>query len=471
MQIIAMASSYPTRPPGGTDHPVSATRLSSGLRYAAAAAFILVALLLLAGALAIPFAYESPSMWYQFGAAKVSLRTGKLMGMAAVVLLLLQLPLAGRSRVLDRIFSFFGLIRQHRIHAWIIVAMALSHPICVLGADGKWTVPLEMRYWPEWIGVVLLASLLIQLICSQWRQRMKLGYRIWLTAHRISGLLIVALLVAHVLYVSETFSEPGLPRTALLTAAGIFCLYWLWVRAGWLRVRRRPYQVIGTETVAQDATRIDLEPMTQRAMGYAPGQFVFVSFRGSRPGCEPHPFTLSSTPSRPERLQLTIRACGDWTRQVNQSAVGDRVLVQGPYGRFSHLFVPPDRDLIMIAGGIGITPMLSMLRFMADQEDQRPITLIWSNRSRRQVVYAEELDHLKARLTGLRRVPIFTQQTDVGGHPSRLNRSRLADLLQRNSRDSIIFLCGPPRMMAHVATTLKAIGFSGRSIIAERFGV
>jgi ferredoxin-NADP reductase len=60
--------------------------------------------------------------------------------------------------------------------------------------------------------------------------------------------------------------------------------------------------------------------------------------------------------------------------------------------------------MIMIAGGIGITPMLSMLRFMADHRDPRPVTLIWANRSPERVVYVDEMAALSDRLTGLRQV-------------------------------------------------------------------
>jgi predicted ferric reductase len=91
-------------------------------------------------------------------------------------------------------------------------------------------------------------------------------------------------------------------------------------------------------------------------------------------------------------LQFTIRASGDWTRTVAHLSKGDQARIQGPFGRFGHLFTTPDREMIMIAGGIGITPMLSMLRFMADHRDPRPVTLIWANRSPERVVYVDEMD-------------------------------------------------------------------------------
>jgi hypothetical protein len=88
-------------------------------------------------------------MCYKFGIEKVGLRAGKMLGMAAGLLLFFQLPLAGRLKMLDRIFSMAGLIPQYRIHAWAIALMALIHPACVLFSEGIIIIPLEMRYWTE----------------------------------------------------------------------------------------------------------------------------------------------------------------------------------------------------------------------------------------------------------------------------------------------------------------------------------
>ncbi len=445
--------------------------IPSGMRDLLAAAIVALLLLTLAGALTIPFAFESPSMWYKFGMEKVSLRTGKMLGLAACLLIFLQLPLAGRLNFLDRIFSLPGLSRQHRIHARAIAMLALIHPLCVLLPEGTLIVPLEMRYWPEWIGVGLLVFILSQFAVSQWRQSMGVAFHTWMRFHRIAGLIVTGLLVVHVLYVSESFSEDGLPRLAVAGAAAVFLLLWLWVRSAWLRVRRKPFLVSRVEPAGSDCTCVELTPATQTFFSYVPGQFSWVSFASATVVPEPHAFTLSSTPSRPGMLQFTIRACGDWTRTVGGLSIGDRAFIQGPFGRFGHLYTHPDRELIMIAGGIGITPMLSMLRFMADHGDPRPVTLIWSNRSKADVVFVDEWDDLAAKLTGLRRIPMFTRKTESGERSGRVDRKSLETMLIGCSRGSAIFVCGPPQMMRQVSTDLKTIGFPARSIFTEAFGL
>lgn len=459
------------------DRPFAGKDLSSvgklppaGMRCLSAILIILFLLLLLAGALAIPFLFESPSMWYKFGIDKASLRVGKMLGLAAGLLVLLQLPLAGRLAFLDRVFSLPGLIRQHRAHAWGIALLALAHPLGVLFSEGLLLLPLEMRYWPEWLGVALLTMVLVQFVSSRWRGSLRLAFHLWMPFHRVVGLLITVLLVVHVLYVSETFSEAGPPRLAMLVAAGLYAIVWLWVRSGWLRVRLRPWVVSRVERMGTDCTRVDLEPATPFPFAYAPGQFGMASFRSEDISPEPHPFTFSSTPSRPAMLQFTIRECGDWTGSLINLRLGTNALIQGPFGRFSHLTLKPEREAIMIAGGIGITPMLSMLRFMVDTGDPRPITLIWSNRTREQLVYADEISGLSDRLTGLRYIPIFSREPEGGVRTARLSRTSLKTMLAGCGRGAAVFVCGPPLMMTQIKADLKSLGFSHCSIYTETFG-
>ncbi|WP_419659419.1 ferric reductase-like transmembrane domain-containing protein [Desulfosarcina variabilis] len=449
---------------------ISAKILPANIRATVAIAIILLAVLLLAAALTVPYLFESPSMWYKFGMDKTSLRVGKMLGLAAGVLILLQLPLAGRFKFLDRVFSMPGLIRQHRMHAWAIAALALAHPAFVLYSEKKWLIPWEIRYWPEWVGGGLLIMILLVLVASYWRKRMGLAFHVWAPLHRFGGLLILVLLIAHVLYVSESFTDNLIPRLAVMVAATILALAWLWVRSGWIRASRRPYQVTRVETGAADAITVTLSPLSDKPFAYVPGQFAIVRFKSPQLSSEPHPFTLSSSPSRGADLQFTIRACGDWTRGVNRLQSGDRALVQGPFGRFGHLFLSPDRELIMIAGGIGITPMLSMLRYMADKNDPRRITLIWSNRTPQHMVFADEMDILSAKLTGLRLIPMFTRNTDSNSNAGRMDRRRLETMIRDHNRKAAVFVCGPPLMMKQITTDLKALGFPSRFIHTEIFG-
>jgi len=439
-------------------------------RFALMGGIIAAAALFMAGALSIPFFFESPSMWYKFGLAKTLLRSGKVVGTAAAVLLFYQLILVARLKVLDRVFSHPGLVRTHRRNAIVILLLACLHPVLILTSENSLIIPLEMRYWPEWIGVGLLTLVVIQFSSSQWRGALRIRFHRWMLFHRYLGGLILGLVILHILYVSETFSEQGFPRDAVILSAVLLALLWLWNRSGWLRARKRPFTLTRIAPEGISSVSIELSPVDKRPFRYVPGQFVIVSFQSKHISPEPHPFTLSSTPTRPEYLQVTVRTNGDWTRHVARIAVGERVYIQGPFGRFSHVFTDPAREIIMIAGGIGITPMLSMMRFMADRRDQRAITLIWSNRSRDHMVYPGELNEFGEKLTGFRSVLIFTGNSDEWLSTEGLNLEKLQSMLQGCNRHAAAFVCGPEQMMAQVKNDLKRIGFEPRSIHTETFG-
>ena len=273
-------------------------------RFTLMGVIIAAATLFMAGALSIPFFFESPSMWYKFGLAKILLRSGKVVGTAAAVLLFYQLILVARLKVLDRVFSHPGLVRTHRLNAIVILLLACLHPVLVLTSDNTLVIPLEMRYWPEWLGVGLLALIVVQFSTSRWRTDARLRFHRWMFLHRWLGFTVLGIVTIHILYVSETYSERGFPRNAVILLAVLLAFLWLWIRSGWLRARKRPFSVTRVAPEGTSSVGIELRPVDKRPFRYVPGQFVIVSFQSKHISPEPHPFTLSSTPTRPEYLQV-----------------------------------------------------------------------------------------------------------------------------------------------------------------------
>ncbi len=95
-------------------------------------------------------------------------------------------------------------------------------------------------------------------------------------------------------------------------------------------------------------------------------------------------------------LEMTIRNLGDFTSEIHKVPVGQRVYLDGPYGTFA-IGNPADMH-VLIAGGIGITPMVSMIRTLADHGDKRPVILLYSSKDWESITFREELEALKARL-------------------------------------------------------------------------
>ena len=144
------------------------------------------------------------------------------------------------------------------------------------------------------------------------------------------------------------------------------------------------------------ATEVVLKPVGEM-LNFKPGQFAFVEIQGKE-WSEPHPFTISSAPNE-DRLRLTMKVLGDWTRKVREELhPGGEVIVRGPYGRFD-ASTAECRKQVWIAGGIGLTPFLSKLRAM-DEKDDRDIQLEIKKCTYRMYFRNLKWNHLRAQPAG-----------------------------------------------------------------------
>jgi predicted ferric reductase len=427
-------------------------------------------LLAMAGAIFIPFYFESSSILYKFGPDRQLLRSGQVMGMVAGCLLLLQIVLSARLKCLDRIFGFGNLFGFHRITGFIIACLIIMHPIMIFIPENRIFIPFELRYWPEFVGFFLLFLIIFTVISSHWRAWLRLSFHRWWPIHRWSAVLIVVAFWVHVLSVSDTF-EQKMPHMAAFCAMGICGLLFIWIRTRTLRNRRRSFLITAIETAGKDAVGLKMSSKTRHMPPYMPGQFSFLTFFSNHISREEHPFSITSIPTKNAGLEFVVRTTGDWTSKLNNLKPGDSVLMNGPFGLFTHLKIPEKNEIIMIAGGIGITPMLSMLRYMADHKDQRKIMLIWSNQTRKHIILPDEFQNLAVQLKSLRMVHVLTRDSEFNGEKGRLDRPKLKRLLLDCSRSAAIFICGPNQMMKEVHRSLVSLRFPRRSIFMERFNL
>jgi predicted ferric reductase len=121
-----------------------------------------------------------------------------------------------------------------------------------------------------------------------------------------------------------------------------------------------------------------------------------IRLHGSSVSAEEHPFSIASSPSPDGRISLTIKEIGDFTSTVGSIKPGDEAVVHGPFGRISHVFHSIDDDLVFVAAGIGITPLMSMLRYMRDRRDSRRVMLFYANRGTVDIAFRSELESIES---------------------------------------------------------------------------
>jgi len=186
---------------------------------------LLAALMLLvfAAAASIPFVYESTTLWYKFGTDRILLLAGQVIGLITLVFFGLQLLLAARFGVIDRIVGVKRVLKLHQMIGLLIMLLALSHALLILGPEGFDNLPLGWKYWPEMIGAFVFVLLCLHVGSAFYRSNLGLAYRQWRLLHRLIGYSLFLALNCHVLFVSTSFAQ-GPPRWALFVFSGTVVL-------------------------------------------------------------------------------------------------------------------------------------------------------------------------------------------------------------------------------------------------------
>ena len=215
---------------------------------------------------------------------------------------------------------------------------------------------------------------------------------------------------------------------------------------------------------------------------YQPGQFIIVTLEINGRLLK-RPYSISSTPSRPHTLEITVKRVPSPTDSPEATPglvsnwlhdnmkVGSELMVSGPGGQFSCL-ANPSKKVLMISADSGITPMISMLRWVFDTGADCDIVCFYSARSPRDIIFRQELEWMAARLPKLR-LAISVTKLEPGqvwcGFTGRLTEPILQaiapDFLQRR-----VYVCGPNAFMAGIKNMLNNLSFPMQNYYEESFG-
>jgi predicted ferric reductase len=168
-------------------------------------------------------------------------------------------------------------------------------------------------------------------------------------------------------------------------------------------------------------------------------------------------------------LRFSIKSNGDFSGSIGKLEGGETAYVDGPYGRFSLDDPHTQKGLVLLAGGIGIAPMMSILHTLADGKDQRPVFLFYGNYDENNIAFLDEIDELKEQLnlsvTHVLEVPSETVKSDAGF----ISRKILERDLTGDWRELYYFICGPILMIDVMEEHLKALGIQGSQIASEKY--
>lgn len=408
------------------------------------------------------------------GATSVAVALGRLAGLSAAYMILLQFFFMGRTPWLERVFGLDKLSRIHHTNGKWGLIMLLMHPLLLTWGYGKLSgatfknqfVSFLTEYEHVWLAGISLMLFIIVVGSSLYIVRKKLRYEAWYFVH----------LFAYLAVFSSFFHQIKLGTTLL--SSNIFYMYWLalytFVFANHLvfRFARPVYNFYKHRFVVSRVVRENYNTVSVYISGkdlssfnIYPGQFMILRFLSKGLWWQSHPFSLSIIPDGKE-LRVTIKELGDFTKQVAQVIPGTQIMIDGPYGVFTELFsVSP--KVLFIAGGIGITPIRSLFEQLTRKG--KDAVLLYGNRAEKDIVFKSELETV-AQTHGGEVVHVLSDDPSYAGEKGYLDQDKIKRLVP-DLADREIFLCGPTPMMDGVIKSLRALGVPLHRIHFERFSL
>jgi predicted ferric reductase len=438
--------------------PAHRTRLGvAALLYGAVAVAPLVVVL-------VGTSRSARSFWIEFGVA---------LGFIGLAMLCLQSILTARYPRVSAAVGQDTLLQFHRQAGIIAFAFVLAHPAVLIAADGSYWSFLDPR--DQFLRAVfllfVLGALPVLIVTSLWRETFRLPYQWWRLGHGVLAGVILAVGLVHIVRVHHYLAEPWKQVLwVVLGSASVGSI--VYVRAlKPLRVGRHPYRVTAVEPVAAGTWTVTVEPDGGSALRFRAGQFAFLTLADSPFSLEQHPFSVASSPRTPDRLEFAIKELGDFTATIGSVPVGQRAFVDGPYGSMCPP-ADPGSGVVMVAGGIGIAPVMSMLRTFRADRRPGPCVLVQAVREEAELAFGSELDEIGSAidLTLVRVVerPGPDWSGEVGVVTDGLLRRVVPDAVD-DTWHAVI--CGPPPMMEVAEATLLDLGLPLDNIESERFDI
>ena len=426
-------------------------------------------------------AFVIVGMWVRHGGmadlttpGTISTAAGQLTALLGTYLALVQLVLMARSPWLDQAFGIPRLAIWHRwvgfACLWLLVAHAVFTSIGYALVDGISITDeigaLLTQYPFVLMATVGLALLVLVGITSMRIALRRVSYETWYYLH-LYAYLGIALGFAHQLVVGTDFIDDPIATVywiGLYAATAALLVVFRFGPPVRLAFRHR-MQVARVVTEAPGVVSIyvtgrDLDRLPVRA-----GQFFLWRFLAGDGWWRPHPFSVSATPNG-KWLRLTVKDRGDDTRWIQDITSGTRVLAEGPYGAFTAA-LRTRRRVLLIAGGIGITPLRALIDEMAPPRGW--LTLIYRARRWEDVVFRDEIDELmKARGWTVHYVIGRRDRREVAREP--LDAAHLRRLVPDVAKRDV-FVSGPDSMIDAVRAALRELDVPARHIHSERFSL
>ncbi len=412
--------------------------------------------------LLLPLAVALPRLGGLGGPAELWLTwVGRVSGILGLAMMLLAAAVSCRVPGFDRPFG--GLARLWHLHHWLgftafilVMVHALARGLAAVPTSLDAAVATlfpPLSYGAVWLGWLAWAALVV-FLAPTFDFFGQPHYQRWKRLHLVSAAALLLGLWHALLLAGEAWPW------WLLGIAGLGAIAW---RKGMAPRRRHAYRIEAVVPLARGVVELVLRP-EGGGIRYEAGQFVYLSPLDETLAAgrgEEHPYTIASAPSD-SHLRIGIKDLGDASHALQTVTPGTRVLVEGPYGEFfGRRF--PERDMLWLGGGIGITPFVGGARDLAACASvEGHVHLFYLANGPDRAYYQQELEGIAERVEGFTYTSHYYR--DQGPLTEVFLREHCPAFTERE-----IYLCGPPAMNAYLQHLLSEPGVPTSRIHSEVF--
>ena len=368
--------------------------------------------------------------------------------------------LATRFKLIETLFC--GLDKSYVLHKWLgLGSLAVIFLHDQIDAEIKSLGSPSMGELAEDLGGLGFDGLQILLLITVITL---IPYALWKFTHKFIGVLFI-ISVLHFAWMPKPFDLTSPLGLYILSICGLGILsYFYTLTSGFARASKkqnplkgtRAYKVISKE-VTGNIISFEIAPI-QKSIRHQAGQFSFISFDHPKLK-EIHPFTISKAPTQDGTLRFSIKALGDYTKELPKHLeIGMTANVSKAYGHFGKKL--GKRDEIWVAAGIGITPFVAMAQALSKQKDteDKSTHLFYCVQNKEQAVHLEELEKIAAQCS---RFHLHLCESSQG---KRISLEQIKEAIGFDIKKASISFCGPTKLRK----TLQG-WFKSESVPSRRF--
>ncbi len=393
---------------------------------------------------------------------------GRITGLLGAYSLLLQLLLLARLRRLERLVGFDRLTVWHKLNGKICFYLIVGHVVLITigyALLDRISIPSQvvslLQDYPDMVQATIGTVLIVVVVVSSLViVRRRLRYETWYLVH-LTAYAAVILAWYHQIPTGNEFilsSSAATYWTALFVGTLVLvALFRLAVPT--LLAFRHQMRVAEVTAEAPNVVSLRITGRHLDRLGAKAGQFFLWRFLNWKLVWQSHPFSLSTAPDG-QSLRITIKSLGDFTSRIGEVKPGTRIVGVGPFGLFTDAVRHRDR-VALIAGGVGITPIRSLLEEMSGD-----LVLVYRVVTHDEIVFREELEQLAAE-RGIKLIYI-TGDHRAPGAERLMSAEHLREIIPDISNREI-YVCGPPAMSNAVETNVRRAGVPRKYIHSENF--